>query len=198
MHKCENQVLKTPKPDTRVYPEGFSLSEKKNLVKMKFLYCQITFWKCNGKMHESAGFLVWALPVVQNHFWKQFSNEVLYNYCSKYLFWAFWSVLKKSFKKNWFFIIFSKSDLAMEELYFHPKKILKRQNSAENLIFTFVHYHPRLPKPVWISCLYITSVQPWMKTMETIAALINPSTGGTFLSMRPTRLGEPPLVSLLH
>ena len=42
--------------------------------------------KCpNQKMHESesAGYLVWALPEVQNRFWKQFLLKVLYNYYSK-------------------------------------------------------------------------------------------------------------------
>ena len=56
--------------------------------------------KCpNQKTHEreSAGFLVWALPMVQNRFWKQFLHKVIYNYYSKF----FWSVssLKMAPKK---------------------------------------------------------------------------------------------------
>ena len=42
--------------------------------------------KCsNQKTHESesTGFLVWALPEVQNEFRKQFFNQVLYNFYSK-------------------------------------------------------------------------------------------------------------------
>ena len=52
----------------------------------------LDFGKCpNQKMHESesAGFLVWALPMVQNHFSKQFYQKVLYSYCSK----KNWSIL---------------------------------------------------------------------------------------------------------
>ena len=50
--------------------------------------------KCpNQKTHasESAGFLVWALPEVQNCLWKQFLHKFLYTYYSK----NFWSVLSK-------------------------------------------------------------------------------------------------------
>ena len=45
-----------------------------------------TIWdlgKCpNQKTHESqsAGFLIRALPNVQNHVWKHCSHKVLYNY----------------------------------------------------------------------------------------------------------------------
>ena len=45
-------------------------------------------------------FLVEALPEVQNHFWKQFSNEVLYNYYSKKKFEHFGQYLKKVKKIN--------------------------------------------------------------------------------------------------
>ena len=54
--------------------------------------------KCpNQKMHESesACFLVWALPAVQNQFSKQFSKKVLYNYCLEKNIEAFWSVFEK-------------------------------------------------------------------------------------------------------
>ena len=64
----------------------------------------LDFGKCpNQKTHESesAGFLVRALPVVGNHFWKQISNKVLYNYYSNFFFGAFWSVFKKV--KKWIF-----------------------------------------------------------------------------------------------
>ena len=64
----------------------------------------LDFGKCpNQKTHESesAGFLVRTLPVVRNQFWKQFSNKVLYNYCSKFFFGAFRSVFKKV--KKWIF-----------------------------------------------------------------------------------------------
>ena len=44
--------------------------------------------------------------------------------------------------------------------------------------------------------LYSTSVQSWKKSMELFAAPINLSKG-PFISTRPNRLGEPPLVSLL-
>ena len=47
--------------------------------------------KCpNQKTHESesAGFLVWALPEVQNCFRKQFLHKVIYNYYSKFFFWS--------------------------------------------------------------------------------------------------------------
>ena len=49
------------------------------------------------------------------------------------------------------------------------------------------------PKPVWISCLYITSVQSWIKSMGTICS----SHKSLYMATRPTRLGEPPQVSLL-
>ena len=52
------------------------------------------------------------------------------------------------------------------------------------------------PKPVWISCLYSTSVQSRMKSMDTICSS-HKSLYRDFLSTRPTRLGEPPPVSLL-
>ena len=124
----ENQFLKPPNPDTRVYSEGFCLFPKIKLVKTKFLHCQMTFWKNSGKSifyiseiqtktlknkfrivilqhfirklffkvvsnHAPCTFtfmrfLVRALPVVRNHFWKQFSNKVLLNNSSKF----FWSV----------------------------------------------------------------------------------------------------------
>ena len=51
-------------------------------------------------------------------------------------------------------------------------------------------------KPVWISCLYSTSVQSWMLSMGTICSS-HISLYRAFLSTRPTRLGEPPPVSLL-
>ena len=47
-------------------------------------------------------------------------------------------------------------------------------------------------KPVLISCLYITSVLSWMKSMETICSSHN-----SFHSTRTKRLGTPPPVSLL-
>ena len=47
------------------------------------------------------------------------------------------------------------------------------------------------PKPVWISCLYSTSVQSWIKSMETISS--SHKSLYTFISTRPTRLEEPPL-----
>ena len=56
--------------------------------------------KCpNRKMHESesAGFLDRALPEVQNRFRKHFSHKVLYNSCSKFIF---WSVLVNIYKSK--------------------------------------------------------------------------------------------------
>ena len=68
----------------------------------------------------------------------------------KIFFGAFQLVFKKV--KKGFPIVFSKGDLAMAELYFHPffsenAKPLKIPSSIrfggfQNLIFTFVHYHP--------------------------------------------------------
>ena len=52
------------------------------------------------------------------------------------------------------------------------------------------------PKQVWISCLYSTSVQSCMKSMATICTS-HKSLYRDFLPTRPTRLGEPPPVSLL-
>ena len=51
-------------------------------------------------MHESesACFLVWALPAVQNKFLNQFSHKVLYNYCSNF-FGGFQLVIPKV--KKW-------------------------------------------------------------------------------------------------
>ena len=51
----------------------------------------------NCKMYESdsACFLVWAVPAVHNQFLKQFSNKVLYNYCSKYVLGRCYQHLKK-------------------------------------------------------------------------------------------------------
>ena len=40
-------------------------------------------------------FLVGALPEVQNQFWKQFSNKVLYNYCLNFFCGAFRSVFEE-------------------------------------------------------------------------------------------------------
>ena len=51
-------------------------------------------------------------------------------------------------------------------------------------------------KPVWISCLFSTSVQSWMISMGTICSS-HFSLYRAFLSTRPTRLGEPPPVGLL-
>ena len=64
-------------------------------------------------MHESesACFLVWALPVVENQLLKHFSNKVLYNYCSKFFFERFGEYLKKS--KNGFPIVFLKCNFEM-------------------------------------------------------------------------------------
>ena len=52
----------------------------------------------NWKMRESAFFLVWALPAVENQFLKHFSNKVLYNYYSIFYFFleCFGQYLKKS------------------------------------------------------------------------------------------------------
>ena len=44
LHKSENQVSEPLKPGTRVYSEG----SKKSVI-MKFLHCQIPFWKYSGK-----------------------------------------------------------------------------------------------------------------------------------------------------
>ena len=38
---------------------------------------------------ENLHFLFYAFPQVQNQFWKQFSNKVLYNYCLKKKFEGF-------------------------------------------------------------------------------------------------------------
>ena len=57
--------------------------------------------KCpNQKTHESESecFLFPAIPAVQNKYWKQFSNKVLYTYCKKKKFEGFGQYLKKSEK----------------------------------------------------------------------------------------------------
>ena len=76
---------------------------------------------------ESAGFLVQALPMVQNQFWKRFSNKVLYNYYSKKNL-GFRSVFKKI--KKWIFACIFKMWFA-GGLLFHPKKNLKKPNTWE-------------------------------------------------------------------
>ena len=57
----------------------------------------LDFRKCpNPKTHEceSAGFLVRALPEVQNRFFKQFPHKVLYNYSLKFFLERFDQYLK--------------------------------------------------------------------------------------------------------
>ena len=91
------------------------------------------FGKCpNQKMHESesAGFLVWALPVVWNHFWKQIFNKVLYNYRSKFFFGAFRSVFKKSQKMN-FPLYFEKVIWVGWDIFFCRNVLLKKPNTSE-------------------------------------------------------------------
>ena len=64
----------------------------------------LDFGKCpNQKTHESesAGFLVWALPEVQNCFRKQFLHKVIYNYYSNKNFGAV--CLKKMAIKKFIF-----------------------------------------------------------------------------------------------
>ena len=56
--------------------------------------------KCpTWKTHESetACFLIWALPEVQNWIQKQFSHKVLYNFLTN-IFGALWSTIKKTQK----------------------------------------------------------------------------------------------------
>ena len=66
-------------------------------------------WKIQES--ESACFLVWALPVVENQFFKHFSNKVLYIYRSKFFLEHFGQYLKKS--KNGFPIVFEKCNFEM-------------------------------------------------------------------------------------
>ena len=91
--------------------------------------------------------------MARNHFWKQFSNKVLYNYSSKFLLLSVSVGIKKF--ENGFPTVFSKSELAMEELHFHwifvskkakPLRIYPsiRFGGFRNLIFSFVHYHPQV------------------------------------------------------
>ena len=67
-------------------------------------------------------FLVRALPQVQNQIRKEFSDKVLYNLCSIFL----WSVLSKkmAFQKNGFSIVFSKSYLNGGETVFFAKNVI--------------------------------------------------------------------------
>ena len=75
--------------------------------------------KCpNQKTHESesGGFLVLVLPEVQSLFWKQFFNQVLYNYYLKKKLKRF--VTKNGVFKNGFPIVFSKCDLTGVGFFF--------------------------------------------------------------------------------
>ena len=77
------------------------------------------FGKCpNQKAHESecAGFLVRALPEVQDQIRKQFFDKKLYNYCSKKKLERF--VTKNGVPKTGFPIVFSKSDLGGGDSFF--------------------------------------------------------------------------------
>ena len=55
----------------------------------------------NQKTHESeiAGFLLWALPEVQNQIRKQIWLKNIPNYMTKFNFWVLWSIIKKVKKK---------------------------------------------------------------------------------------------------
>ena len=87
----------------------------------------------NQKTHESAGFLVWVLPEVQNWFWKQFFKQVLYNHYSNFLCGAF--RLKNGVSQNWFPIVFSKFDLTGKRFFFGEKKSEKAKHPEICLIF---------------------------------------------------------------
>ena len=97
----------------------------------------LDFGKCpNQKTQESesAGFLVWALPVIQNQFLKQISNKVLYSYHSNFSFQEFWSIFKK--KNGFFHCIFKK--------WFDRRRVLfsqKKKNWKAN--------HPKICLSLW-------------------------------------------------
>ena len=85
----------------RTAPKNFRTVIKWHFIRKLLSKLMLDLKKCpNQKMHESesACFLVWELPAVQNYFLKQFSYKVLINYCSKF-FGAFRSAFKKSKKR---------------------------------------------------------------------------------------------------
>ena len=98
-------------------------------------------------------FLVGALPEVQNHFRKQFSHKVLYNYSSKFFLWSVSVSILKS-QKNGFPIVFSNLQLTRGDSFIRDRPLYiqsfsntistKATGSKLNSLLKILHYHPTL------------------------------------------------------